>query len=210
MFNLFGSKKMKDINKYVGLYLLAYVVVLAFCFIFQSFVVCNNFSLICAFKNTEVNVIVSTTSYVLTPLVAIIGFLSWKNQYNRVTVSQLSNDIYKALDDENILAFKYRSCIKHQTDLTEKDLDLKQDLGIKSNCVYDQIRLLAKLIGNHELQELNDQHRDLINFIVLNVEIKISENAPMNEVRKKYFSNYEDYSVILRKLRSVLSNYIIV
>lgn len=72
----------KEIEKYVGLYLLVYVVVLAFCGFFQYMAVCQGQSLACAFDMEGMNTIITTTAYVLTPIIAIIGFINWKVQYN--------------------------------------------------------------------------------------------------------------------------------
>lgn len=71
---------MSKIEKYVGYYLLVYLLVLSFCAFFQYFSVCQGKSLECIIKLDGMNTIITTTAYVLTPIVAIIGFLSWKNQ----------------------------------------------------------------------------------------------------------------------------------
>mgnify|MGYP003492231018 CR=1 FL=1 len=70
---------MKEIEKYIGYYLLVYLVVLAICGFFQYMSVCQGKSLFCAFSMDGINTIITTTAYVLTPIVAIIGFQSWKN-----------------------------------------------------------------------------------------------------------------------------------
>ncbi|MNG52545.1 hypothetical protein D3C78_139620 [compost metagenome] len=201
---------MKEIKKYVGLYLFVYIFVLVICGIFQFVSACNGASLECVLNTTEINTIVSTTSYVLTPLVAIIGFLSWKNQYNKVTVSQLSKEIYKSLDEENLLAYKYRGCIKPIGTETENDIVMRYDLLNKSNQLYDQIRLLCKLTNSRNLEKLNDYNRTAVSAIVLNIDIKIENNVNIEDVRKNYYANYNEYSESLKQLRSELSNYILV
>lgn len=201
---------MKEIKKYVGLYLLVYICVLAICGIFQFVSACNGASLECVLNTTQINTIVSTTAYVLTPLVAIIGFLSWKNQYNKVTVSQLSKEIYKSLDDKNLLAYRYRGCIKPMGTETENDIVMQYDLISKSNQLYDQIRLLGKLTDNRALEKLNDDNRTAVLAIVLNISIKLENNVHIEEVRKNYYVNYNEYAASLKQLRSELSNYIIV
>lgn len=201
---------MKEIKKYVGLYLLVYIFALVIAGIFQFVWVCNGASLECVLNTTEINTIVSTTSYVLTPLVAIIGFLSWKNQYNKVTVSQLSKEIYKSLDEENLLAFHYRGCIKPAATETENDIAMRYDLLNKSNQLYDHIRLLGKLTNNGILEKLNEDNRATVSAIIFNIDIAIENNLNIEQVRKNYYANYNEYSESLKQLRIELSNYIIV
>ncbi|WP_180000154.1 hypothetical protein [Acinetobacter sp. YH12239] len=69
---------MKEIEKYVGYYLGIYVVVLTICRFFQYFYYCQGQSLMCAVTKQGIQDIVTLTAYVLTPIVAIIGFLNWK------------------------------------------------------------------------------------------------------------------------------------
>ncbi|KYQ84068.1 hypothetical protein AWW72_10870 [Acinetobacter sp. NRRL B-65365] len=71
---------MKEIEKYIGYYLLVYIIVLIVCGFFQYMVVCQGKSLECNFSMVGINTILTTTAYVITPIVAIIGFLSWRNQ----------------------------------------------------------------------------------------------------------------------------------
>ena len=69
---------MKEIEKYVGYYLGVYVVVLAICGFFQYFYHCQGESLMCAISIDGIGTIITTTATLLTPIVAIIGFLNWK------------------------------------------------------------------------------------------------------------------------------------
>lgn len=85
----------KEIEKYVGLYLLVYVIILSICGFFQYMAVCQGKSLACAFDMKGINSIITTTAYVLTPIVAIIGFVSWKVQYN---IQLEKNDLKKVLE----------------------------------------------------------------------------------------------------------------
>lgn len=71
---------MKEIEKYIGYYFLVYFSVLALCGFFQYLAVCQGKSLECSFSMTGINTIITTTAYVLTPIIAIIGFQSWRNQ----------------------------------------------------------------------------------------------------------------------------------
>ena len=89
---------MKDLEKYIGYYLLVYVIVLFIAAFFQYFTVCQGKSLSCVIDLEGVNTVITTTAYVLTPIVAIIGFVSWKSQYN----IQLKKDDLKSLKQETI------------------------------------------------------------------------------------------------------------
>lgn len=89
---------MKDLEKYIGYYLLVYVVVLFIAAFFQYFALCQGKSLSCIIDMKGVNTVITTTAYVVTPIVAIIGFLSWKSQYN----IQLEKDDLKSLKQETI------------------------------------------------------------------------------------------------------------
>ncbi len=72
----------KKSKKQIGLYLIAYLIVLIVCGVFQFFVNCHAEYSICLFETDNLNAIITTTSYVLTPLIAIIGFQSWREAEN--------------------------------------------------------------------------------------------------------------------------------
>lgn len=90
----------KEIEKYVGFYLLTYIIILFICGFFQYIAVCQGQSLSCSFSMTGINTIITTTAYVITPIVAIIGFISWKVQYN---IQLEKNDLRNALKAAVIL-----------------------------------------------------------------------------------------------------------
>lgn len=91
---------MKEIEKYVGYYLLIYLVVLAVCGFFQYFSNCQGQSLICAFSMSGINSIITRTAYVLTPIIAIIGFLSWKNQHNKLVLTEEAKKLLLAINND--------------------------------------------------------------------------------------------------------------
>ncbi len=90
---------MKEIEKYIGYYLLVYLVVLAFCGFFQYMYECQGQSLSCAFSKDGFNTIITTTAYVLTPIVAIIGFTSWKKQEQYDLEKQYAEIILNNIDE---------------------------------------------------------------------------------------------------------------
>lgn len=71
---------MKEIEKYIAYYLLVYITVLAIFGFFQYLSICQGKSLECVINFSRLNTIITTTAYVLTPIVAIVGFCTWRNQ----------------------------------------------------------------------------------------------------------------------------------
>lgn len=74
------KSQMKEIEKYVGYYLLVYICVLIVCGFFQYMTICQGKSLQCNFSIDGINKILTITATILTPIIAIIGFLLWRNQ----------------------------------------------------------------------------------------------------------------------------------
>lgn len=95
------KRNMKEIEKYVGYYLHIYICVLVVCGFFQYMVVCQGKSLECNFSMTGINTIITTTAYVITPLVAIIGFSSWKKQDNLEIRSNKAQEILDLYEKAN-------------------------------------------------------------------------------------------------------------
>jgi len=60
----------KEIEKYVGFYLLTYIIILFICGFFQYIAVCQGQSLSCSFSMIGINTIITTTAYVITPIVS--------------------------------------------------------------------------------------------------------------------------------------------
>ena len=200
---------MQEIKKYVGLYLLAYMVVLLFCGVAQYVLICQMSAKGCAFNLAGVNTIITTTAYVLTPLIAIIGFLSWKSQYNKVTVSQLAKEIYGQTDKLNMMAYRYGSLITTAQNSEEQN-SIRTELLLEMNRIYDEIRLLSKLTNNANLEKLNEGSRDDLFAMALHVDMQINENVDKSVIKADQQSNYEKCGKNTIKIRNELSNYIIV
>lgn len=86
---------MKEIEKYLGYYFLVYITVLVICGFFQYIAICQGKSLQCAFSMAGINTIITTTAYVITPVVAIIGFLSWRSQHNIKVYTDYASEVLK-------------------------------------------------------------------------------------------------------------------
>lgn len=129
----------KDIEKYIGYYFLVYLVVLAICSFFQYISICNGRSLECAFSMNGINTIITTTAYVLTPIVAIIALLVWKIQHNQLTLANEAKVLIKIIDkDVKLLSFVKSSV---------KKLDYNVDLNSQEE-VLEIIKLLGKIPKN--------------------------------------------------------------
>lgn len=140
----------KEIEKYVGLYLLVYVAVLAVCGFFQYMAVCQGKSLACAFDMEGINTIITTTAYVLTPIVAIIGFLSWKEQvtYKKsMTLLEDSLEIIRLMPkkwDDVRRDYEVYYFIEKKMNLP-KDFDIYKWFDLKLNQISQIRELLEKL-----------------------------------------------------------------
>jgi hypothetical protein len=138
---------MKDIEKYIGYYLLVYLIVLSVIGFFQYMAICQGKSLVCAFSMNGINTIITTTSYVLTPIVAIIGFINWKVQYN----IQLEKDDLKSIKIEVI---KFKELLQY-FDIHFRDLYI----DITNNNINDLNEMLYEYQGDK--YELAQKRRNL-------------------------------------------------
>lgn len=103
---------MKEVEKYVGYYLGVYIAVLAICGFFQYFYYCQGQSLTCAVSMHRLNTITTTTAYVLTPIVAIIGFLNWKIEKQYDLEKNQAEKLINLLNEVNSKIYKKYSLIK--------------------------------------------------------------------------------------------------
>lgn len=162
----------KEIEKYVGLYLMVYIAVLVVCGFFQYMAVCQGKSLDCAFSMSKTNTIITTTSYVLTPIIAIIGFINWKVQYN----IQLEKDDLKSIKLK-VIKFKelmqyfdvhfrdlYTDIIKNNnSDFNEMLVDYednKHELAQKRRSLSDISMKYYSALENSITFEKNDKELD--------------------------------------------------
>jgi len=86
---------MKDIEKYVWYYISIYIFVLGIFAFFQYIAICNGESLNCKVYWSDVKDILQTTAYIVTPVVAIVAFVSWKDQHNKRVYSDFSIALLK-------------------------------------------------------------------------------------------------------------------
>lgn len=178
----------KKIEKYICYYLLVYVAVLFACGFFQYLAVCQGKSLECAFSMSGINNIITTTSYVLTPIIAIIGFMTWRNQEEYKKSQDLIESI---LDKTRELKLTWDESREHGDISRFVEYCMMEQLGTAN---FDNLELskseLAKLEKNiYVLDELIF----LIDKFYLNSGLDISQldtviNGANDELRK----NVED------------------
>jgi hypothetical protein len=219
---------MKEIEKYVGYYLLVYLVVLAICGFFQYMSVCQGKSLTCAFSMSGINTIITTTAYVLTPIVAIIGFLSWKKQFNSQLISNLAqtclNNLNKNFNNHSTLIsflHKYNSdleLISSDKKLEINILDLKKD----SVLISTLITRLSHITNDIELEMANSCWACDCIFFISQIDIANAQenlNKVLISLNKTNDFNYRDIDIIpafeklfqsQKRLTILLSKYILV
>ena len=158
---------------------------------------------------TGFNAIIITTSYVLTPIVAIIGFLSWKKQHNKQTISQLSKNAYDLLSSQNLIAFRFIGYIPNSYEDGAND-QIMHDLRDVTNNTFDLIRLICKITNNIELEHLNEQNRTNITAIVVNIDRRFNDGVLKENATQSFYADYQTYVDTMKKIREELSDYILI
>ena len=169
---------MKEIEKYVGYYLGVYVVVLAICGFFQYFYYCQGQSLMCAVTKTGIVDIVTVTAYVLTPIVAIIGFLNWKLQHNSLILADEAKELLIAINDD----------IRIFTDISSFFRTINPDLKIQE--IYNEDI-------SHFLRDLSTNSSKILSKSMILYELNDDPN---------FFKIRNDYSFFLNQLERTIFN----
>lgn len=138
--------------------------------------------------------------------VVIYAYDAWKEQHNKSTLAELSRNIYNTINELNLLAFYFRGHI-HKIDESK---DEYKELILKSDYLYDQLKLLSNLIKSEELQKLNEDCRTSIYGIVLNPQFLYRDNKTKKEVEDMYYKNYNDFYRDREKVKDILCKYIMV
>lgn len=89
----------KEIIKYIIIYLLVYLILSLIYGGIQRVLICTDmYGFDCTFNEVKFLAFLTVLSYVLTPIVAIIGFISWREQHNK----KIQNEIIQtAINDLN-------------------------------------------------------------------------------------------------------------
>lgn len=204
---------MKEIEKYLGYYSLVYLTVLVICGFFQYLAVCQGKSLECAFSTNGLNTILTTTAYVITPVVAIIGFLSWKNQHNLKIHSDTAKEIlglyeklyYKLLTIDNfykLSQFKLKQIIASEAPEEDKAIAAKHvflelessmngellNIELQLDWVVFRVTTFSILINSSDILSNSTELKEK----VTNLLKPIRDNANKTITSKEFEILYED------------------
>lgn len=206
----------KEIEKYVGLYLLVYVAVLAVCGFFQYMAVCQGQSLACAFDMNGMNTIITTTAYVLTPIIAIVALESWRTKHNKAVLSNEAKDAYQKLYDIkdyfNILnKLALMGNFDNNTDtLKEEIIEYLNKLQIKISLISEKIKFITDLTEDNNLIDLNRSHQIKYNTTHHKMKFDLSLNQTKSLIIDTYIENVESIIDLNHLLRNELKKYILV
>lgn len=191
------KRNMKEIEKYVGYYLLIYICVLVVCGFFQYMVVCQGKSLECNFSMTGINTITTTTAYVITPLVAIIGFSSWKKQHNleiRSNKAQEILDLYEKANFSLLTLDKHYALAQFELKKINLSSDDDNEKINKALAVYKNLESSM----NNSLLDIESQleviffrvntlaiRTEMADLLVLSSEVKTSVSNLLQPIRDR-------------------------
>ncbi|ENX06246.1 hypothetical protein [Acinetobacter courvalinii] len=228
---------MKEIEKYVGFYLLVYICVLIICGFFQYFTVCQGKSLQCNFSMGGINSIITTTAYVITPLIAIIGFSSWKKQYNLETRSNKAKEIlvlyekafYILLTLENhyqLAQFELKKIMltsENNDEKTKKALLVYKNLESSMNkslldvesqldWILFRVTTLAMMIKSPDLLAISMEAKKRVSSLLKPIRDRTNQtvsNKEFDRFYKEIANNAEDTAQkILNEVITVIKKYI--
>lgn len=207
----------KDIEKYVGYYFSVYLIVLFICGFFQYFAVCNGQSLECAFSMEGLNTIITTTAYVLTPIVAIIALLTWKLQHNKLTLANEAKSLIKAIDGD----LKPLSYIKldlkklnPKMKLSEQEavlniLDILKKLPKNQNKITSRNGLFYNLSGDEKLKLSIENYQNIIFKIASNSVILVSEDLEAQHLMAYLITSIDKVILVNGSVKRHLKTYVI-
>lgn len=205
----------KEIEKYIWYYLGVYIVVLLTFAAFQYFGECDGESLNCKTNWEKVKDILQTTAYMLTPIVAIIGFYAWKEEKEYEKEYDKVDDILKTISSMESQLKTYtgylkflNTTLKEESNLIiydENTIDLSFHKTFNEDFNY-KIKILNSFSSNRDLVKLSSEYHD-----------KICQNIsiPLQKILSTYFiavrnikANQPKFSVVGIKLDNELYNYL--
>lgn len=195
---------MKEIEKYIGYYLLVYLVVLAICGFFQYMSVCQGKSLLCAVTSQGITDILTVTAYILTPIVAIIGFQSWKTEKQYDLEKAQAEKIIKKVTAINLsinrifFILKPLENIQNYTVIINQANDLCLDFSSEINLIRIEFDTLNRIVDQKILEtSLHNFFQDLdyLRLITENIIEKYLEYYALlnNDLKQKRSTIIEDY-----------------
>ncbi|MBU3847014.1 MAG: hypothetical protein H9855_08575 [Candidatus Acinetobacter avistercoris] len=137
-----------EIEKYIWYYLSVYIIILIIFGFFQFISICNAQSLNCKLDGENIFNILTVTAYVLTPIIAIIGFISWKVQFNKQLTTNYFIEVITAMRDlhQNLDPI-YREIIvlASKLEIYSDVLGFKNSIPNKLNTIEIQSKLEKEL-----------------------------------------------------------------
>lgn len=185
----------KEIEKYIWYYLGVYVVVLLTFAAFQYFGECDGASLNCKTNWEKVKDILQTTAYMLTPIIAIIGFINWRDQ-----------ELYKkSIDIIQQIHEKANDLLKQWTDLRDETY-CNYTLDYSADIVKSEFQDANKYLEvAPKIKEIFDTHEQLIfltNILYFNKTFDnkiLDENLlEISEYLEKYRQSFLSYRMNIR------------
>lgn len=201
---------MKEIEKYIGYYLLVYLVVLGICGFFQYMLVCQGKSFLCAVTSKGVLDILTVTAYVLTPIMAIIGFQSWKAQKQYDLEKQLSVEILENINEIRTFLHSNYHQLSAPKKLDEKSFSYNDqgafNLLEKQYLISAKFKILQEILNIIQLPNnlLKNFEDETLLFIKA---IDIAQNANDNKNNQIGVQIINSEQVITKKLSITLPEY---
>ncbi len=187
---------MKETYKNIGWYLLVYVILLLIYGGIQKLTICVDMQgYECSFNEAKILAFLTVVAYVLTPMVAILGFQSWRKQYKYQNQKDRFNKLF-----ESCLRLNSEIKILRLIDISirtrnpnESLLDYEQDYLDKEYEKYlDRIANLERI------------HEECLNHISI---LEFTLDTKMNGIKKIVKSHQEIYEMCRSYYLNYLSTY---
>lgn len=208
---------MKEIEKYVGYYLLVYLVVLGICGFFQYMSICQGKSLSCAFSMNGMDTIITTTAYVLTPIVAIIGFQSWKQQHNKLALADEAKKLLIAVNDDIKLftdisgTFRSKNSTASIQEIYDENLSARiHKLSENITNVSSKALILYELTNDDELNSFRHEYSEFMHDLHCQIVKDFENNQSIENILQ--ILDFNKYSFLRNNklFKQLIRSYIIV
>lgn len=173
---------MKETYKYIGWYLFVYVVLILIYGLVQLFTICTDMQgYECNFSETKILAFLTVVAYILTPIVAILGFQSWRKQYKYQNQKDRFNKLFESclrLNSE-IKILRVRDISVRKINPNETLLDYEQNYLDKNYEDY-----LDRIAGLERIYEECLNHISILEFTL---------DTKMNGLKKIIHSHQNIY-----------------
>lgn len=186
----------KEIEKYIWYYLAVYIIILAIYAFFDYIISCSGNSLNCKVDWSNIKDILQTTAYMLTPIVAIVGFVSWQEQKEYDKVDKVFEEIVKFESNQKYI-FKHLKEVLHAYNEEESNVLVIGVNIISLNFYHDfminfdqKIKVLSKYSNDEEFINTVKKYTEKANKIAEDIHYFFSlySNA-LHPVQNKILPN---------------------